>query len=98
LTHRACFSPASTLDFVPRRELEQLQLDRLQTVVALSYEKVPLYRSRMKERGVAPEDILSLADIAKLPFTVKTDLRDTYPFGLFAAPMKDGYHAGRFSP
>ena len=43
----------------------------------------------MKERGIAPEDIRSLEDIAKLPFTVKTDLRDTYPFGLFAAPMKD---------
>ncbi len=89
LTSRACFSPASALDFVPRQELEQLQLRRLQTVVALSYENVPLFRSRMKERGITPEDILSLEDIAKLPFTVKTDLRDTYPFGLFAVPMKD---------
>jgi phenylacetate-CoA ligase len=89
VTSQACFSPASALDFVPRHELEQLQLRRLQTVVALSYENVPLFRSRMKERGLAPEDILSLEDIAKLPFTVKTDLRDTYPFGLFAVPMKD---------
>jgi phenylacetate-CoA ligase len=69
--------------------LEQLQLRRLQTVVALSYENVALFRSRMKERGITPEDILSLEDIAKLPFTVKTDLRDTYPFGLFAVPMKE---------
>ena len=89
MTSRACFSPSSALDFVPRNELEQLQLRRLQTVVALSYENVPLFRSRMKERGIAPEDILSMEDIAKLPFTVKTDLRDTYPFGLFAVPMKD---------
>jgi phenylacetate-CoA ligase len=89
LTSQAGFSPASALDFVPRRELEQLQLKRLQTVVALSYQNVPLFRSRMEERGLAPEDILSLGDVAKLPFTVKNDLRDTYPFGLFATPMKD---------
>jgi phenylacetate-CoA ligase len=89
LTSHAGFSPASALDFVPRRELEQLQLKRLQTVVALSYQNVPLFRSRMEERGLAPEDILSLGDVAKLPFTVKNDLRDTYPFGLFATPMKD---------
>jgi phenylacetate-CoA ligase len=89
LSSQASFSPGSALDFVPRRELEQLQLRRLQTVVALSYENVPLFRTRMKERGLAPEDILSLEDVAKLPFTVKTDLRDTYPFGLFATPMKD---------
>lgn len=89
MSSRACFSPASALDFVPRRELEQLQLKRLQTVVALSYENVPLFNSRMKERGLLPGDIRSLADIALLPFTVKTDLRDTYPFGLFATPMKD---------
>ena len=89
MTSQSSFSPASALDFVPRRELEQLQLRRLQTVVALSYENVPLFRTRMKERGLTPEDILSLEDAAKLPFTVKTDLRDTYPFGLFATPMKD---------
>ncbi len=89
MTPQTSFSPASALDFVPRRELEQLQLRRLQTVVALSHENVPLFRARMKERGLAPEDIRSLDDIAKLPFTVKTDLRDTYPFGLFATPMKD---------
>lgn len=89
MTSHAGFSPASALDFVPRRELEQLQLRRLQTVVALSYQNVPLFRSRMEERGLAPEDILSLGDVAKLPFTVKNDLRDTYPFGLFATPMKD---------
>jgi len=86
---RACFSPASALDFVPRRELEQLQLKRLQTVVALCYENVPLFNSRMKERGILPEDIRSLDDLALLPFTAKADLRDTYPFGLFAAPMND---------
>ncbi len=89
MTTQTCFSPASALDFVPRRELEQLQLSRLQAVVALSYANVALFRARMQERGLTPEDIQSLQDIAKLPFTVKTDLRDTYPFGLFATPMKD---------
>ncbi len=89
MSSRACFSPASALDFVPRRELEQLQLKRLQTVVAHSFENVPLFSSRMRERGILPGDIRSLEDIAILPFTVKTDLRDTYPFGMFAAPMKD---------
>jgi phenylacetate-CoA ligase len=50
---------------------------------------VELFRKRMQERGLAPEDIRSLDDIAKMPFTVKTDLRDTYPFGLFASPMQE---------
>jgi phenylacetate-CoA ligase len=89
LNSHPCFSPASALDFVPRNELEQLQLNRLRTVVARSYENVPLFHSRMKELGLAPEDIVSLEDVAKLPFTVKSDLRDTYPFGMFATPMKD---------
>ena len=48
-----------------------------------------LRRSRMQERGLTPASIASLADIARLPFTVKTDLRDTYPFGLFASPMEE---------
>lgn len=89
MNSQPCFSPASALDFVPRNELEQLQLNRLRTVVALSYENVSLFRSRMKELGMLPGDVTSLDDIAKLPFTVKADLRDTYPFGLFATPMKD---------
>ena len=89
MTLQSCFSPSSALDFVPRHQLEQLQLARLQSVVALSYQNVALYRERMNERGIAPQDIGSLADISKLPFTVKTDLRDTYPFGLFATPMTE---------
>jgi phenylacetate-CoA ligase len=74
---------------MPRPELEQLQLHRLRAVVQRLWERVPLYRARMNERGIAPEDIRSLRDIAELPFTSKTDLRDTYPFGLFASPMDD---------
>ncbi len=89
MTAQACCSLANAPDFMPRHELEELQLRRFQAVVALCYESVPLFHSRMKERGIAPKDILSLKDVAKLPFTVKSDLRDTYPFGLFAVPMKD---------
>lgn len=89
MTLQSCVSPSSALDFVPRHQLEQLQLARLQSVVALSYRNVALYRERMNDRGITPQDIRSLADISKLPFTVKTDLRDTYPFGLFATPMTE---------
>jgi phenylacetate-CoA ligase len=74
---------------MPRPELERLQLKRLRGVVQRAWERVPLFRARMNEREVTPEDIRSLADAAKLPFTVKTDLRDTYPFGLFASSMRE---------
>jgi phenylacetate-CoA ligase len=81
--------PASVPDYLPLDELRNLQLQRLQAVVARSWEHVELFRARMDERGLVPDDIRSLEDISKLPFTVKSDLRDTYPFGLFASPMKD---------
>jgi phenylacetate-CoA ligase len=58
-------------------------------VVQRSWENVELFRARMDQRGLVPNDIRSLEDIAKLPFTVKSDLRDTYPFGLFASTMKE---------
>ncbi|MDF1542438.1 MAG: phenylacetate--CoA ligase [Anaerosomatales bacterium] len=70
-----------------RADLEELQLRRLQTTVAWVYERVPYYRTALDERGVKPRDIRSLADVAQLPFTDKTALRDTYPFGLFAVPL-----------
>jgi phenylacetate-CoA ligase len=81
--------PASAPDYTPVAQLRDLQLQRLQAVVARAWRQVELFRSRMDERGLAPRDIRSLEDIGKLPFTVKSDLRDTYPFGLFASPMKD---------
>jgi len=83
------FHPASAPDFLPEERLREVQLRRLKAVVARAYDKVALFRSRMEERGVRPDDIRSLRDIARLPFTVKADLRDTYPFGLFASPMSD---------
>ena len=83
------FHPASAMDYLPLDQLRALQLHRLQNIVALGYARVPLYRQRMDARGVRPDHIKALKDIALLPFTVKTDLRDTYPFGMFAAPMSD---------
>ena len=83
------FHPISAPDYLPRAQLAGIQLQRLQSVVSLAYDRQALFRGRMEERGLTPASIASLADIAKLPFTVKTDLRDTYPFGLFACPMED---------
>ncbi len=72
---------------IDREALHELQLRRLQSTVAWVHERVPYYRDALDERGVRPRDIKSLDDITKLPFTDKTALRDTYPFGLFAVPL-----------
>lgn len=79
----------SALDFVRQDYLRELQLERLRKVVQHSYDHVELFRRRMEERKLVPADVRSLADIDKLPFMVKADLRDTYPFGLFAVPMSE---------
>ena len=71
---------------MPRERLAQLQLERLQATVRNAYDNVPLTRSRLEAKGLRPTDIRSLDDVALLPFTVKADLRDHYPFGLFARP------------
>jgi len=81
--------PASVPDYLPVAQLRDMQLKRMQAVVARAWQQVKLFRSRMDERGLEPAHIRSLEDVAKLPFTVKNDLRDTYPSGLFASPMKD---------
>jgi phenylacetate-CoA ligase len=81
--------PASVPDYTPLPQLRELQFKRLQAVVERAWQRVPLFRSRMDERRLTPSDIRSLADVAKLPLTAKSDLRDTYPFGLFASSMKD---------
>jgi len=69
---------------LPREQIEALQLERLQETVKRVYEKVAPYRAKMDEAGVKPEDIKTLSDLRKLPFVTKQDMRDTYPFGLFA--------------
>lgn len=77
------------IECMKRKDVEGLQLQNLKTVVRRVYEKVPLYRRRFDEAGLRPEDIKSLKDIEKIPFTTKSDLRDNYPYGLFAVPMKE---------
>ncbi len=81
--------PISAQDYMPREQLAALQLHRLKATVKLCYERVPLTRRRMDERGVRPEHIKTLKDIALLPFMMKKDLRDEYPLGLCAANMND---------
>jgi phenylacetate-CoA ligase len=72
---------------MPRRDLAALQRRRLKRSLAHAYERVPHFRRKFDEAGVTPDSLGSLADIAHFPFTLKSDLRDTYPFGLFAVPV-----------
>ena len=74
---------------MPREHLKNLQLRRLQETVYRAYAFVPTYKEKMDQLGVKPDDIQRLEDLNKLPFTTKQDLRDNYPFGLFAVPMSD---------
>jgi phenylacetate-CoA ligase len=83
------FHPASGPDYLPLPQLRAVQLQRLQSVVARAHERVALFRRRMEEKRLTPASVRGLDDLARLPFTVKTDLRDTYPFGLFASPMEE---------
>ena len=76
-------------EILPREEIEKLQLERLQETVHRVYEKVAPYRKKMDEAGVKPEDIRCLADLSRLPFVTKQDMRDNYPFGLFAVDRDD---------
>ena len=77
------------MECMPREEMRKLQGERLHETVKRCYEKVPFYRKKMDRLGVKPDDIQSIDDIVKLPFTTKFDLRDEYPFGLNAVPMSE---------
>lgn len=74
---------------LPRPALEALQLKRLQQVVDRVYRNVPFYKDSLDRAGIRPDEIKSLADLRRLPFTTKKDMRDSYPYGLFAAPMEE---------
>jgi phenylacetate-CoA ligase len=76
-------------DCLDRDSLQQIQLVRLRETLERVYERVPFYRSAFEARGVTPSDLQSLSDLAKFPFTMKDDLRDHYPFGLFSAELGD---------
>jgi phenylacetate-CoA ligase len=79
--------PLEPIEKASRRKLRDLQLSRLKRSLKHAYQRVPHYRKKFDAAGVKPGDLKTLADLAKFPFTAKADLRDTYPFGMFAVPM-----------
>ena len=82
-----------TYECMSREDLKSLQLERLQNTVARVYSLVPFYRDKLQALGVGPEDIKSLDDIRRLPFTYKDDLRENYPYGLLAEPLSQRAYA-----
>ena len=80
------FSPE--IETAKREDIRALQLERLKKIVAYAYERVPMYRQRFDAIGLKPEHIRTLEDIRHIPYTTKDDLRDHYPYGMFAVPMK----------
>ncbi len=74
---------------LPRPALEALQLKRLKSTLARVYANVPFYRASLDKAGLTPDDVRGLEDLQKLPFTYKQDMRDSYPYGLFAVPLED---------
>lgn len=80
------FSPE--IEKIDRKALREMQLERLKYTVRYAYENVPMYRYRFDEIGLRPEHIRTLKDIELIPYTTKDDLRENYPFGMFAVPMK----------
>lgn len=77
------------IECADHKKIEEIQLERLKHIVTKAYNQVPFYKKKMDEAKVKPEDIKTLADISRIPFTTKTDMREEYPFGLFAEPMKN---------
>lgn len=77
------------IETAPREKIVELQNERLSATVRRVYENVPFYRNKMEQAGVTPDDIRTIDDLHMLPFSYKQDLRDTYPYGLFAVPLKD---------
>ncbi len=77
------------IETMPREQIKALQSERLVKQVKRMYENVPAFKARMDEKNLKPSDIHGIEDLSKLPFSYKSDLRDNYPYGLFAVPMKD---------
>ena len=86
-TERRIWNKAA--ECMDREQLRELQGERLRAVVQREYENVPMYRERMQAKGLTPFDIRTVDDLKYLPFTEKSDLRDQYPYGLFAAPRQE---------
>jgi phenylacetate-CoA ligase len=90
--HRRAPAPKELLDpieYASRDQISALQTERMKWSLTHAYNNVEHYRKKCQEKGVHPDDFKELKDLAKFPFTTKTDLRDTYPFGMFAVPMED---------
>lgn len=83
-----CLTPLHPIETASLDELRGTQLERMQHTLLHAYENSPAYRAKFDQQGVHPDDLKSLDDIAKFPFTTKQDLRDNYPFGMFAVPME----------
>ncbi|MGJ8527550.1 phenylacetate--CoA ligase PaaK [Maritalea sp.] len=77
------------IEIASRDEIGALQLKRMKATLAHAYSNVPFYKKKFDDAGVHPDDLKSLSDLSKFPFTVKTDLRDNYPFGMFAVPREE---------
>mgnify|MGYP002708311229 FL=1 len=77
------------IETAPRETIRALQSERLIAAVRRIYDRVPFYREKMQQAGVTPDDIRSVDDLGRLPFSYKQDLRDTYPYGLLAVPLRD---------
>ena len=77
------------IETIPEKKLKDIQLERLKKVVQYAYERVPYYRKKFEEAGIKPEDIKTLEDIKYIPFISKADLREVYPFGMFAVPLSE---------
>ncbi|MCS7144126.1 MAG: phenylacetate--CoA ligase, partial [Archaeoglobaceae archaeon] len=76
-----------TIERLPVEELKRIQEKKLKNIVRNAYEYSPFYKRKFRELGIHPTDVQSLRDLIKLPFTKKQDLRDNYPFGMFAVPI-----------
>jgi len=77
------------IETMPHDQLEALQLERMRETLRNAYENVEFYKNSFDAAGVTPDDLTCLEDIAKFPFVVKQNMRDAYPYGLFARPIKD---------
>lgn len=87
MSQSPCLDPLHPIEKASLDELRGLQLQRLRQSLQHAYENSPVYRAKFDEHGVHPDDLQALEDLAKFPFTGKSDLRDNYPFGMFAVPM-----------
>jgi phenylacetate-CoA ligase len=89
MTRPSCLSPLHEIETASVDELRALQLSRLRNTLQHVYANSPVYRAKFDDHGVSPDDLVSLEDLARFPFTAKQDLRDNYPFGLFAVPREE---------